>query len=178
MEKKMLIKANGKGNLFVGAFNVNEEEIAISIQQTNKNYGVGNIVNIHPKDESVEVIKECIISFVNPKSVEVVIEKLLECKAYLKANEILNSSETKNIKEMNKDREKRTTKHQKVAEHLEKYGSITSLDAIHLYNATRLSAIIFNLRKKGWNIETVSTPFVDCYGTKNNYGKYILHLQQ
>lgn len=58
--------------------------------------------------------------------------------------------------------------------HLKEHGSITSLEAIEKYSATRLSAIIFNLRKRGYNIETIDMPFVDKYGTKSQYGKYIL----
>lgn len=70
---------------------------------------------------------------------------------------------------------KRITKTQKVTEHLQKYGCITSLEAIELYKATRLSAIIFNLRKRGLNIETINIPFVDIYGAKSTYGKYVLN---
>lgn len=36
--------------------------------------------------------------------------------------------------------------------HLQEYGSITSWEAIQEYGATRLSAIIFNLRAEGYNI--------------------------
>ena len=43
----------------------------------------------------------------------------------------------------------------KVKAHLQSQGSITSWQAISLYRATRLSAIIFNLRKNGWNITSV-----------------------
>lgn len=40
-----------------------------------------------------------------------------------------------------------TNKTIKVLEHLQKFGSITSLEAIDLYGATRLSAIIFQFAK-------------------------------
>lgn len=71
--------------------------------------------------------------------------------------------------------EKKISKHQKVLEHLKEHGSITSLEAIELYGATRLSAIIFNLRKQGFDIETIDLPFTDRFGTKSHYGKYILN---
>ena len=46
------------------------------------------------------------------------------------------------------------TKTEKVKIHLEEVGHITSLEAIKEYGATRLSAIIFNLRHKyDMNIE-------------------------
>lgn len=66
------------------------------------------------------------------------------------------------------------TKKNMVADHLKKHGSITSIEAINLYGATRLSAIIFSLRKEGWNIETISYPFKDRYGNSSTFGKYIL----
>ena len=73
---------------------------------------------------------------------------------------------------MNKNK---TNKTEKVLEHLKNNGSITSLEAIELYGATRLSDIIYRLRKQGLNISTIDIPFVDRYGTKTAYGKYILN---
>lgn len=66
------------------------------------------------------------------------------------------------------------TKKDKVLEHLNKYKSITSLEAIDKYGATRLSSIIFKLRKKGYNIVTEPVEYIDRYGNKTYYGKYIL----
>ena len=65
-------------------------------------------------------------------------------------------------------------KTEKVLEHLKKHGSITSLEAIETYGATRLSAIIFNLRKDGHKIITETIPFEDRFGNKSNFAKYIL----
>ena len=70
--------------------------------------------------------------------------------------------------------EKKLNKTEKVLEHLKRYGTITSLEAIKLYNATRLSDIIYRLRKRGISIDTIDVEFVDIYGTKSIYGKYIL----
>lgn len=61
-----------------------------------------------------------------------------------------------------------------VREHLEKYGSITSLEAIELYSATRLADIIYKLRNHGMEIDTIDMPFTDRFGTKSHYGKYVL----
>lgn len=71
-------------------------------------------------------------------------------------------------------KEKKMNKTEKVLEHLQKYGSITSLEAIELYGVTRLAAIIFGFRKNNYNIETIDMPFVDRFGTKSHYGKYVL----
>ena len=48
------------------------------------------------------------------------------------------------------------TKTSKVLTHLQREGSITSWDAIQLYRVTRLSAIIFNLKKEGHDITTTN----------------------
>ena len=67
------------------------------------------------------------------------------------------------------------TKTKAVLLHLEEFGSITSWEAIKEYGATRLSAIIYNLRHKyNLNIENEVIEFVDRYGRKANYAKYIL----
>lgn len=71
--------------------------------------------------------------------------------------------------------EKKTNKTEKVLEHLQKNGTITSLEAIELYGATRLGDIIYRLRKRGYNIDTLDLPFVDRYGTKSHFGKYVLN---
>lgn len=66
------------------------------------------------------------------------------------------------------------TKTEKVKIHLELIGHITSLEAIKEYGATRLSAIIFNLRHKyDMNIENEWIEFTDRYGNKSRYAKYI-----
>ncbi len=59
--------------------------------------------------------------------------------------------------------------------HLQEKGSITSWEAIKEYGATRLSAIIYNLRYKyGMEIETEQVDFTDRFGSKASYGKYVL----
>jgi len=71
--------------------------------------------------------------------------------------------------------EKKTNKTKEVLKHLQTYGCITSMEAIDNYKATRLGDIIYRLRKKGFNIDTIEIPFVDAYGTKSSYGKYVLN---
>lgn len=65
-----------------------------------------------------------------------------------------------------------------VLKHLRDNGSITSMDAIERYGATRLSAIIFNLRRRGYDIETVTMAMTDRYGHAVNYAKYVLHEKE
>ena len=57
---------------------------------------------------------------------------------------------------------------------LEDKGNITSWEAIQHFRATRLSVIIFELRKEGYLIETEMNYSIDENGRKCPYGKYIL----
>ena len=66
------------------------------------------------------------------------------------------------------------TKTNQVKEHLLERGSITSWEAIQLYRATRLSAIIFNLRKAGYIIESEWQEGIDSNGNQVRYVKYNL----
>lgn len=68
----------------------------------------------------------------------------------------------------------RVTKTGKIKEHLLTKGHITSLEAINLYSATRLSAIIFNLRKEGMDIRTDDVHSKDCNGNSCIYANYVL----
>lgn len=59
--------------------------------------------------------------------------------------------------------------------HLLEKGNITSWEAIQEYGATRLSAIIFNLRHNyNMNIKSYTVEFTDRYGSKATYAKYVL----
>lgn len=51
---------------------------------------------------------------------------------------------------------------------------ITSWQAIELFGATRLSAIVFNLKKQGYGIATVDMEDVDRYGNAVRFCKYVL----
>lgn len=62
-----------------------------------------------------------------------------------------------------------------IIKHLMENGSITSWEAIKEYGATRLSAIIYVLRHKyGMNIVSDDIEFIDRYGSKATFSKYIL----
>lgn len=62
-----------------------------------------------------------------------------------------------------------------VLRHLREHGSITSMEAIELFGATRLSAIIFNLRKNGHDIVTIDKTGTDRYGHRVTYANYVYH---
>jgi hypothetical protein len=66
------------------------------------------------------------------------------------------------------------TQTESVLAHLEKYGSITSMEAIKLYGATRLSDIIFRLRRRGYTITTERFVVKTRYDRKTRPAKYIL----
>lgn len=62
-----------------------------------------------------------------------------------------------------------------VLRYMKEEGSISSMDAFGEFGATRLSGIIFALRKRGYNIETEIWEYVNRYGRKIEFAKYILH---
>lgn len=64
-------------------------------------------------------------------------------------------------------------KTKKVLEYLQTNNSITSMDAFIKFKATRLSAIIFNLRKYGYVIKSVPEVYTCEDGTKSYYVRYI-----
>lgn len=68
---------------------------------------------------------------------------------------------------------KKTNKTQEIIKHLKKRKSITSWDAIKLYGATRLSAIIFNLRDRGYLIDSIYVDGKDRFGNTSRYVKYV-----
>ena len=61
-----------------------------------------------------------------------------------------------------------------VITHLIKHGTITSLEAIRKYGVTRLSAVIFNCRKRGYEIETIRLNVKNRRGSNSPIGKYKL----
>lgn len=65
----------------------------------------------------------------------------------------------------------KTNKTNEVLKHLQEKETITSMEAYDLYGATRLSAIIFNLRKR-YNIDTLDMECTDRYGYTCHFAKY------
>ena len=61
-----------------------------------------------------------------------------------------------------------------ILNHLQTFGSITSMEAITKYNCTRLSHYILLLRKEGYNIVGIREPFVHSItGKKSTFVRYI-----
>lgn len=60
---------------------------------------------------------------------------------------------------------------ERVLKHLNKKGSITSMDAFKRYGITRLSSIIHTLRNK-YDIETVEEVSKNRYGENTRYARY------
>jgi hypothetical protein len=68
----------------------------------------------------------------------------------------------------------RDSQRKMVLNHLIENKSITSIEAINLYACTRLSAIIYNLREDGLQIETEMCVGKNRFGNPTNFAKYIL----
>jgi len=84
------------------------------------------------------------------------------------------TTKEKKVTTIAKAESKKVTKLGLVKAHLLKHKSITSLEAIEKYSATRLSAIIFTLRKKGFGIVTKDVTIKDRFNNNCVYGKYVL----
>lgn len=62
------------------------------------------------------------------------------------------------------------SQNQLILGHLQKYGSITSMDAFKKYDITRISARIYDLRERGYDIQLTweTNP-----NTGTRYGRYV-----
>lgn len=58
--------------------------------------------------------------------------------------------------------------------HLRAKGSITPMEAIHLYSITRLSDVVFKLIKKGYHIVSTLTKGENKFGCACRYATYTL----
>ena len=61
-----------------------------------------------------------------------------------------------------------------VLSHFKKYGEITSYQAFIKYGITRLSAVIYNLKKDGYTISRKDVTSKNKYGKIITYGVYEL----
>ena len=66
-----------------------------------------------------------------------------------------------------------TNKTTEIKKHLLEKKNITSMEAIELYGATRLSAVIFVLRNKGYDIVSMHETGIDRYGNECRYVRYV-----
>lgn len=66
------------------------------------------------------------------------------------------------------------TKTGMVLDWLKSHAGITSVEAFENFGATRLSAIIFELKRKGYNIETVMVDGKDRFGNRCRFARYYL----
>lgn len=68
----------------------------------------------------------------------------------------------------------RETHYDRVLRHLKDFKGITSWQAFEWYGITRLSAIIFELRNDGYNIESETLKMKNRYGDPVHFAKYVL----
>lgn len=70
---------------------------------------------------------------------------------------------------------KKITQYDRVLEHLKKNSKgLSQMQAVRLYGAYRLSAIIYNLRNDGYNISTTFKTSKNRYGDSVTYAIYKL----
>lgn len=61
---------------------------------------------------------------------------------------------------------------ERVLDYLERFGSITSLDAFRDLGVTRLSAIIYRLRDDGYQIKTKDEFATNRFDERTHYARY------
>lgn len=66
------------------------------------------------------------------------------------------------------------TQEQMIIRHIKKFGSITPVQAMKEYGIMRLSARIWDLKDKGYPIETNIETSENRFGEKVSYAKYSL----
>ena len=76
------------------------------------------------------------------------------------------------IDQMNNDNVKANTHEGRLLDQLEKFGSITSLQAIQDLGNTRLSGTIYTLKRKGYTFNTESVSVPNRFGGKTKVAKY------
>ena len=64
------------------------------------------------------------------------------------------------------------TQKDEILYHLKIYGSITSWTAIQDYGATRLSAIIYDFRNQGYQIDSIEIPWTTRLGRNTTITEY------
>lgn len=71
------------------------------------------------------------------------------------------------------------SQHKSILEYLQLHtDGITSSEAFELFGVTRLSAIIFDLKKMGYDIESIRQHTINRYGNSCVYARYILKETQ
>ena len=65
---------------------------------------------------------------------------------------------------------------QRVLDYIEKFGSISSLEAFQELGVTRLSAVIFNLKEDGYEFDKTDEKGRNRFGEKTCYARY--HLRK
>lgn len=75
---------------------------------------------------------------------------------------------------MSEKKKERMSQRKAVLDWLSTGTGITSMDAFKAFGATRLSAIVFDLRRRGHDIEAVKESGKDRFGNPTTYVRYFL----
>lgn len=67
---------------------------------------------------------------------------------------------------------------QKIIDYIERFGSITTLDAFKDLAITRLSARIFNIKNMGYKVTSIRETSKNRFGEDVNYSRYFIEKEQ
>lgn len=62
----------------------------------------------------------------------------------------------------------------RILEHLQQHGTITSMEAFEKYGVTRLAAVVFDLKKLGYDIITMNVEAYNRYGEPTHFARYYM----
>ena len=77
------------------------------------------------------------------------------------------------MENVKQNKQKRLSQYDMVLNYLKVYGEITPIDAYREFAIMRLGAIIYEMRKDGYNIETEYTTSKNRFGVSVTYATYI-----
>lgn len=66
----------------------------------------------------------------------------------------------------------------RVLDYIDQFGSITSFEAFSDSGITRLSAVVFDLRKEGYNIQSETIGRKNRYGELAHFSKYFIPQEE
>ena len=71
----------------------------------------------------------------------------------------------------------KTTQKERVLQYIRDFGGISSFEAFRELGVTRLSAVVFDLKRAGYNIKSTVTTGSNRYGDKVYFSTYTLEAE-
>lgn len=70
----------------------------------------------------------------------------------------------------------KTTQYDRILRHINDFGSITQAEATNEYGISRLASRIYDLKKRGFEFDTVTVYGKNRYGEKTKFTRYSIRM--